>query len=121
MKYEMKIIYSNKQTEKICENEKKAIATLGSVVAKKLMMLLDAIEEFPNLYDLFVMPQFRLHALSNDRKGQYSFVIHKGSKWRLIVYPMDEDRNILMNYLNEKEMLIKTVIVEIVEVSEHYD
>ena len=117
----MKIVYSNKKTEKLCEDFKKATKELGKDVSIKLMELLNAIESFVNLYDLFVLPQYRLHALHGDRANQYSFVIHKGSKWRLIVYPLDEDGKLLINEGNEKELLIKSVIVEIVEVSEHYD
>ena len=59
-------------------------------VAIKLSDLLNAIESFPMLLDLLGIPQFRLHALGQDRQYQYSFVIHKGYKWRLIVYPLDE-------------------------------
>ena len=117
----MQIQYSNSKTEKICTDNKKAIKELGPVVAEKLNNLIVAIEAFPRLYDLYVMPQYRLHGLSGDRKYQYSFVLHKGTKWRLIVYPLDEAGEILKDKENEKEMLCKAVKIEIVEVSEHYD
>ena len=117
----MKIIYSNSKTEKICENSKKAITVLGVEVANKLSNLLNAIEAFPTLLDLKSFPQYRLHPLGYNREYQYSFVIHKGSKWRLIVYPLDEQGNILKDKSNENEMLSKAVMVEILEVSEHYD
>lgn len=117
----MKIVYHNKKVEKICEDDSKAVKELGRDVATKLSRLLDAIEAFSNMYDLFVLPQYRLHALHGDRVNQYSFVIHKGSKWRLIVYPLDESGKLLEDKTNEKEMLIKAVMVDILEVSEHYD
>ena len=117
----MKIVYSNKKTEKLCTDPNKAVKELGKDVAKRLWDLLDYIDAFPKLYDLFVMPQYRLHSLSGDRKYQYSFVIHKGYKWRLIIYPLDENNEVLKNKDNEKEMLMKAVRVEILEVSEHYD
>lgn len=116
----MKIIYSNKKTEKLCEDFNKAVKAFGKDVAIKLSDLLNAIEAFSTLYDLVVMPQFRLHALGQNRNYQYSFVIHKGYKWRLIVYPLDENGIVLKDKSNEKEMLTKAVMVEIVEVSEHY-
>ena len=121
MKLHMKILYHNNKTERICNDFSKATKELGKDVAKKLFDLLNAIESFINLYDLYVLPQYRLHSLSGNRKNQYSFVIHKGSKWRLVIYPLDKDGNILSSGSNEKEMLIKAVIVEILEVSEHYD
>ena len=117
----MKISYSNKQTEKICEDLDKATKKLGKEIAIKLHMLLNAIESFSNLFDLYQIPQYRLHKLHADRKNQYSFVIDKRYKWRLIIYPLDSDGRLLVSGDNEKEMLIKAVMVEIVEVSEHYD
>ncbi len=117
----MKIVYSNKKTEKLCEDYDKAVKVLSKDVAIRLSDLLNAIESFPTLLDLLYFPQYRLHALGQNRQYQYSFVIHKGSKWRLIIYPLDENGNILKDKSNEKEMLSKAVIVEVLEVSEHYD
>ena len=117
----MKIIYSNKKTEKLCSDYKKAIKVLNKDVATKLSDLLNAIEAFPALSDLLGLPQYRLHALGQNRQYQYSLVIHKGYKWRLIIYPLDDNGDILKDKSNEKEMLSKAVMVEILEVSEHYD
>lgn len=117
----MKIIYSNNKTEKICNDYKKATKELGQEVAIRLSNLLNAIESFPTLFDLKGLPQYRLHALGQNREYQYSFVIHKGHKWRLIVYPLDERGNLLKDKSNETETLSKAVMVEILEVSEHYD
>ena len=117
----MKILYSNKKTERYCNDFNKAVKEFGKEVTQKLFDLLNAIESFPTLLDLAGLPQYRLHALVQNRKNQYSFVIHKGSKWRLIVYPLDENGKLLTNRTNEKELLGKTVIVEILEISEHYD
>ena len=117
----MKISYSNNKTQKLCEDTNKAIRTLGKDVATKLADLLNAIVAFPCLYDLYNLPQYRLHKLTANRKDQYSFVIDKRYKWRLIIYPLDSDGNLLKAGNNEKEMLIKAVMVEVLEVSEHYD
>ncbi len=117
----MKVIYEDKKTERLCSDFSHAQKKLGHDVAKRLHALMNAIESFANLYDLFVMPQYRLHALKGNRQGQYSFVIHRASKWRLIVYPLDEDGNVLSAGSDEKGMLIKSVVVDILEVSEHYD
>ena len=116
----MNIIYSNKKTEKICEDFNKAVKDLGRDVAVRLSDLLTAIESFPTLLDMLGFPQYRLHALKQNRKHQYSFVIHKGYKWRLIVYPLDESGAILKEETNERIKLSKAVMVEVLEVSEHY-
>lgn len=117
----MKIIYRDKKTKSICEDYKVAIKKLNKNVADKLMALMQALESFTALVDLYTLPQYRLHSLTGNRVNQYSLVIHKGTKWRLIVYPLDENEKLLIDRSNEKEMLSKAVIVEIVEVSEHYD
>lgn len=117
----MKIIYSNNKTEKICNDYKKAVRELGIDVARRLSDLLNALESFPTLLDMKGLPQYRLHPLGYDREYQYSLVIHKGYKWRLIIYPLDNQGNLLKDKSNENEMLSKAVIIEIVEVSEHYD
>ena len=39
----------------------------------------------------------------------------------IIVYPLDKDGQLLKDKLNEKELLVKAVIIDILEVSEHYD
>ena len=117
----MKIIYSNNKTQKLCEDYRQAVKTLGDKVADRLMDLLTAIESFPNLLDLSNgLPQYRLHALTANRENQYSLVISKSYKWRLIIYPLDENEQLLKDKSNEKLMLSKAVAVEIVEVSEHY-
>lgn len=117
----MKILYSNKATEKICNDYKKAVKELGKEVAIKLSELLVALESFPTLLDLKCFPQYRLHSLKSNREYQYSLVIQKGTKWRLVIYPLDKDETILKEKSNENEMLSKAVMVKIVEVSEHYD
>ena len=117
----MKISYSNKKVEKICEDFSKAVKELGKQTAYKLADLLNALEAAINLNDMYGLPQYRMHPLKQNRRYQYSFVIDKSSKWRLIVYPLDNEGNLLTDNSNEKEMLIKAVRIEILEVSEHYE
>ena len=117
----MKIIYSNKKTEKLCEDFSKAVKELGKDVAIRLSNLLNAIESFPTLLDLLGLPQYHLHPLTGNRVYQYSLVIHKGYKWRLIIYPLDENGEVLKDKSDERKMLLKAVMVEVLEVSDHYD
>jgi plasmid maintenance system killer protein len=117
----MKLIYSDKKTQSLCEDYKTAVKKLNKDVADKLMVLIQLLESFVALGDLSSLPQYRLHGLTGNRANQYSLVIRKGTKWRLIVYPLDENEQLLTDKSNEKEMLSKAVVVEVVEVSEHYD
>ncbi len=117
----MKIIYNNNKTERLCEDTKRAVKELGNDVAMKLSSLITLLKSANNLHDLSIAPQFRLHALKGNRIHQYSFVIHKGSKWRLIVYPLDQNDCVLTDNSNETAMLQNAVAVKIMEVSEHYE
>ena len=117
----MTIKYSNKKVMEICTDSKAATKLLGAVVYRKLFALIYSLEEANNLSFLMHMSRYRLHQLVGDRKDQYSLVIHSSSKYRLIIYPMDSDGNIIEAKENENERLIQTVMVEILEVSEHYD
>ena len=117
----MKVIYHNKKIEDLCENFTKATKKLGKEVAEKLHKLMNLLESFTNLYDIKVLPTYRLHLLKGDRQNQYSITLSKGSKWRLILYPLDEDENVITDLRDEKAALIKSIKIEILEVSEHYE
>ena len=116
----MEIVFKNKKLEEVCLNTKKSIQKYGDKGGKKLSMLISAICAADNLLDIYLMPQYRMHALVGDRKKQYSLVISKSSKYRLIVYPLDENNNIMISGDNENLMMKTCVMIEIVEVSDHY-
>jgi proteic killer suppression protein len=117
----MKLIYKNKKIEEICNDFKVATKIMGKPVAIKLMSIINTLESFPNLYEFGKIPQYKLHPLFQNRINEYSIVIAKGTKWRLIIYPLDQDGNILDDRSNEKDMLIKSIQVYLKEVSEHYE
>lgn len=117
----MKIIYKNKKLEKECTSLKTATQRYGSDVGKALLKLTNFIEQAENLKDISNFPQYRLHQLKGDRKNQYTITILKSSKYRLIVYPLDENEKIFLSSENERLMFKKCKIINIVEVSEHYE
>lgn len=79
------------------------------------------LESIENLYEISLIPRYRLHALHENRKGQYSLTILKNSKYRLIIYPIDDSDNIMYSEGEEQLLLIKTIKIKIMEVSEHYE
>ena len=117
----MKLLYKNNKVDKICNNLKHATKVLGPVVAKRLMNIISILEDYENLYDFSKLPQYNLHSLHGDRKYEYSIVIMKNTKWRLIIYPLDENGKLITDKANEKELLVKSVKIEVREVSEHYE
>ena len=117
----MKLVFKSNKLEKECTDIKIAVKKYGFDVGRKLIDLINYLEEAENLLDVSKLPQYRLHQLKGDRKYQYSIIIFKPSKYRLILYPLDEDNNIMKSMDNENLMFIKCIVIKIMEVSEHYE
>lgn len=117
----MKLIYNNKKIEKECNDLSVAKRKYGIDIAKALHKLINILENAENLLDIYKLQSFRLHLLKGNRKDQYSLTILKSSKLRLIVYPIDENNNIMRSLDNQNLMFIKCIIIKIMEVSEHYE
>ena len=117
----MKVVYKNKKTQKLCTNIVEAKRKYGPDVGYALIKLSILLENADNLKDVSGYPQYRLHQLKGDKKYQYSITILKSSKYRLIIYPLDEDENVLKSFDNEMLMFVRCVCIKIEEVSEHYE
>ena len=92
----MEIRYKNKRIRDICENEKKAIKKYNKIIAEKLIFS-------------------RLHELKYERKGQFAIDLGKTTGYRLIIEP------VTVNKENEIISYESINIVEIMEVSNHYE
>ena len=117
----MKLLYANNKIEKVCNDTKSAIKKYGDKVGKNLSDLILLLQNVSSLMQIKKIPQYRLHALKGNRKNQYAIVITFGSKYRLIIYPLDEKENIVVCGENENYMLSTIKIIKIMEVSEHYE
>ena len=115
----MKILYKNSKVEKIFTNEKEAIKKVGHEVAVKLFAVLNLLKASRNLKDILVLPQYKLHALKGERKGEYSIYFGKSTGFRLILIPLDENQKLISS--NDMSIYTISVCVEIVEVSKHYE
>ena len=117
----MKITYKNKKVHRLCTDIVESKKRLGPDVGLALIKLSILLENAENLKDISRFPQYRMHQLKGNRKNQYSITILKSSKYRLILYPLDEDESVLESLDNEMLMLVKCVCIKIEEVSEHYE
>ena len=117
----MKLLYANNKIEKVCNDTKSAIKKYVDKVGKNLSDLILLLQNVSSLMQIKKIPQYRLHALKGNRKNQYAIVITFGSKYRLIIYPLDEEENIVVCGENENYMLSTIKIIKIMEVSEHYE
>lgn len=108
----MKIQYINNRVERYCNNEKAMFNHLKDAnVVKKLQLLMTDLEVFPHIVDFARVPKllkYRLHDLTNDKKGIKSMSIDYTYRMELTV-----------------EFYAETVddedIITIVEVSKHYE
>ena len=117
----MQIIYKNDKLKDVCNNLKLATRKYGIDVARSLHRVLDFLAKAENLKDVSLVKHLILHQLKGNRQDQYSITILNSSKYRLIVYPLDENNNVMKSLDNESLMFIKCIRIQIEEVSEHYE
>ena len=93
----MLIEYSTNKVYKLCTNKKNAIKKFGFDVGIRLRKLIELLDSSSCLLDILEIPMYRLHELKRNWIKQYSIVIWFNSKYRLILYPIDDKNNIIIN------------------------
>lgn len=123
----MEIIYHSERLEKQCTDLNKAKNVFGGQMklAVSLLARINAIEQAETLKDIVVMPTFRFHNLKNkngrDLKGYFAIDVKtRRDPWRIILQPLDENEEPYENVEIDK-VAFKVRIVEIMEVSNHYE
>ncbi len=119
----MKILYSDDKTQKQCSNLKEALKLFGGDkrLAISLLTRINALEQAEVLKDIIMTPTFRFHNLKGNWKGFFAIDVKTiKDKWRIILLPLDEREN-KYNPCNIDEIATSVRIVEIQEVSPHYE
>ena len=119
----MKIIYANTKTEKQCSSLKEATKLFGGDkrLAISLLARINAIEQATVIKDIILMPVFRFHNLKGKLDGYFAIDVKSvRDKWRIILQPLDENEN-AFDPCNIDEIADVVRIVEIIEVSAHYE
>ena len=119
----MNLIYANTKVESLCTNMKSAIKLFGGDkrMALSLMARINAMEQAEVIKDIIVMPGFRFHQLIGKRKGYFAIDVKSiRDKWRIIIQPLDDDGK-SFDPCNIDEIAASVRIVEISEVSAHYE
>ena len=119
----MKILYANKKTERQCTDLKEASKLFGGnkTLALSLHARINAIEQAEVINDIRVLKPFRFHNLSGNYKGYFAVDVRNiKDKWRIILQPLDENEK-FYNPCHIDEIAKKVRIVEIIEVSAHYE
>ena len=86
----MEITFKSARMQKESENHNGLSRQHGKLQANKIITRLNELCSAESLYDIWKLPQARLHALSGDLKGH--FAINLKHPYRMIISPLNGDR-----------------------------
>lgn len=123
----MELVYVSEKLKAQCKNikEAKKLFDGDSQLAISLLSRINALEQAVTLKDIVVQPTFHFHNLKNKNgrnlEGYFAIdVKSRREKWRIILQPLDETENPYIP-CNIDQVAWKVKIVEISEVSKHYE
>jgi len=123
----LKIVYATKKVENVCKDRKTAKKFFdgNEQMVISLMARINALKQADTLNDIIVQPTFHFHKLLNKNgrnlEGYYAIdVKSRKDQWRIILEPLDEDEKSFESK-NIDEISKKVRIIEITEVSKHYE
>lgn len=119
----MEIRYSKVKLEKQCTDLKSAQKLFGGDkdLARSLMARINALKMAQSIKDIIAMPNFRFHSLYGKREGQFAIDVKtRKQQWRIVLEPLDDNGE---RYVpcNIDEIADVVRIVEIEEISKHYE
>lgn len=124
---DLKVVYENHKVEKLCEDLRAAKKFFGgnTMLANSLMARINALKQADTIKDIIVQPTFHFHNLKNkngrDLEGYFAIdVKSRRDQWRIILEPLDENEH-PYNSCKIDEIAENVRIVEITEVSKHYE
>ena len=119
----MNVIYSNEKVHEQCTDLKAAQKLFGGdkQLAEKLLARVNQIEAADVLKDIVLTQPLRFHSLKGNLNGLFAIDVKtKKEPWRIILQPLDENEE-PYTPCNIDEISGKVRIVEIREVSKHYE
>lgn len=122
----MELIYATEKVEEQCTSVKAAKKLFGgnAKLATSLIARINALKQADTIKDIIVQPTFHFHDLHKKRRdleGYFAIdVKSRSDQWRIILEPLDENKE-PYNPCNIDEIAMKVRIVEITEVSKHYE
>lgn len=123
----MKVNYSTEKVKNLCEDLRivKKFFNGNTLLANSLMARINALKQADTIKDIIVQPAFHFHKLINkngrDLEGYFAIdVKSRREQWRIIIEPLDENEQ-TYNPCNIDEIAENVRVVEIMEVSKHYE
>lgn len=123
----MELVYASEKVRTQCTSVKAARKLFGgdAVLAASLLARINALERADTIRDIIVQPAFHFHSLGNkhgrDLQGFFAMdVKSRREQWRIILQPLDENKKPYVPcYIDQISSYVR--IVEITEVSKHYE
>lgn len=100
----MEISFSDKKLKKQVEDIGELNKKYGDVQARKIIQRLSELSASKNLYDIYKLPQARLHKLGHNLSG--CFAVNIKQPYRIIIKPLDGN-------LDEQQSITKICIIKI--------
>lgn len=123
----MELVYVSETLKSQCTNVKAAKKLFhgDSKLSLSLLARINALQQAEMLKDIIVQPTFHFHKLKNkdgrNLEGYFAIdVKSRKDQWRIILQPLDENGKPYIP-CNIDQIAGKVKIVEISEVSKHYE
>lgn len=123
----MELVYVSETLKSQCTNVKaaKKLFNGDSQLSVSLLSRINALQQAAVLKDIVVQPTFHFHKLKNKNgrnlEGYFAIdVKSRKEQWRIILQPLDENEKPYIP-CNIDQIAGKVRIVEISEVSKHYE
>lgn len=123
----MELEYASDKVKLQCTSVKAAKKLFGgdAVLIKNLFARINALNNADNIKDIIVQPAFRFHDLKNKKgrnlEGYFAIDVKSiREPWRIILQPLNQNKR-PYNPCNIDEIAESVKIVEITEVSKHYE
>ena len=123
----MGLVYASDKVKTQCTSVKAARKLFGgnNALATSLHARINALGQADTIKDIIVQPSFHFHKLDNKHgrnlEGYFAIdVKSRRDQWRIIIQPLDDNKNpFIPCYIDQIAEYVR--IVEITEVSKHYE
>ena len=123
----MELEYASDKVKLQCTSMKAANRLFGgdAALTKSLLARVNALGNADNIKDIIIQPAFRFHDLRNkkgrDLEGYFAIDVKtRKEPWRIILQPLNKNKQ-PYDPCNIDEIAESVKIVEITEVSKHYE
>ena len=123
----LELEYASDKVKLQCTSVKAAKKLFGgdAILIKNLFARINALNNADNIKDIIVQPAFRFHDLKNKKgrnlEGYFAIDVKSiREPWRIILQPLNQNKR-PYNPCNIDEIAESVKIVEITEVSKHYE